>query len=167
MSRPPVHGETCDGRPTPEYISWAAMKRRCLAETNEHFSAYGGRGITITPRWLGPEGFANFLEDMGRKPGPKHTLDRRNNNGNYEKNNCRWATKSEQSNNTRSNVMMQVGGETLTLAQLVERFRGEEPAERFRGRLCRRLGRGWSLDAALGTAARRWVPRKQRCSSCR
>ena len=82
------------------YSSWSAMKDRCLNPLVENYADYGGRGITICERWLGPEGFQNFLADMDYRP-PGKTLDRINPNGNYEPGNCRWATAKVQANNQR------------------------------------------------------------------
>ena len=75
------------------------MKRRCLYPSDKRYKDWGGRGITICDRWL--NSFENFFADMGKKPSPKHSLDRRDNEGNYEPDNCRWATASEQRLNQR------------------------------------------------------------------
>jgi hypothetical protein len=84
------------------YNSWRAMKERCQSSEHKWWDRYGGRGITIDSRWLGRDGFANFLADMGERPSRYHTLDRYPNcDGNYEKSNCRWATKVEQNRNIR------------------------------------------------------------------
>jgi hypothetical protein len=88
-----THGD-CRQRPTPEYRAWRGMKTRCMNPKKQHYERYGGRGITVCERWISNYEF--FLADMGRKPSPKHSLDRINNNGNYEPSNCRWATKKEQ-----------------------------------------------------------------------
>jgi hypothetical protein len=86
---------------SPTYQSWASMKSRCLNPNVQSFFRYGGRGITITPRWLGKHGFENFLKDMGERPAGK-TLDRFPNTAMiYSKKTCRWATPSQQNNNRR------------------------------------------------------------------
>jgi|HubBroStandDraft_1064217.scaffolds.fasta_scaffold42965_2 hypothetical protein len=85
-----------------EWMSWSAMKSRCLCETNESYKTYGGRGIRICDRWLGPNGFVNFVMDMGRRREGK-TLDRINPEGDYTPENCRWASKSTQTANRRCN----------------------------------------------------------------
>lgn len=91
---------THGGWRSPEYQSWKAMKARCLNPKSVRYNRYGGRGITICERWLGENGFANFLEDMGRRERKDLTLDRINPDGNYEPSNCRWADKLTQTLNT-------------------------------------------------------------------
>lgn len=81
---------------TREYSSWMSMKRRCYYKKAPNYSRYGARGITVCDRWL--NSFENFLEDMGERPEGK-TIDKINNDGNYEPDNCRWATSKEQKNN--------------------------------------------------------------------
>lgn len=83
---------------SPEYVSWRHMKQRCTNPRRKEYPHYGGRGISVCERW---QTFANFIADMGLRPGPKYTLDRVNNEGNYEPDNCRWATRTEQSRNRR------------------------------------------------------------------
>jgi hypothetical protein len=86
------HGHNKGGARSPTYYSWSAMRDRCLLTTHAHYDSYGGRGISICDRW---RKFENFLADMGERPEGK-TLDRINNDGNYEPSNCRWATAKEQ-----------------------------------------------------------------------
>lgn len=83
---------------TSEYRAWSNIKTRCLNTNNSRYKDYGGRGISFCDRW---KYFSAFYEDMGDKPTPKHSLDRIDNDGNYEPDNCRWATATEQSRNTR------------------------------------------------------------------
>jgi hypothetical protein len=84
---------------TPEYYAWAASIRRCHNPRNPYYRNYGGRGIQVCDRWR--KSFANFLSDVGVRPSPELTLDRVNNDGNYEPGNVRWATRSEQNSNQR------------------------------------------------------------------
>jgi len=83
---------------TTEYISWFNMKQRCQNPKHPRFKDWGARGIRVCDRW---QTFSNFFEDMGKKPSKTHSIDRINNDGNYEPTNCRWATKSEQSKNRK------------------------------------------------------------------
>ena len=81
------------------YRIWTSMKSRCYCKTDTNYHHYGERGITVCERWR--DDFLAFLDDMGEPPSPSHSLDRIDNEGNYELNNCRWATKSEQVANRR------------------------------------------------------------------
>lgn len=88
---------------TPEWICYHGIKARCYNTESEYFNHYGGRGVIMCDRWLEPNGmgFINFLEDMGKRPSPKHSIDRKDVNGNYCPENCRWETQSMQVVNRR------------------------------------------------------------------
>lgn len=139
----------------PLYNSWRSMKDRCLTKTNKYYKDYGGRGIKICDRWLGVYGFQHFLEDMGEKPsyekGPTgrslYSLDRIDVNGNYSPENCRWATQSQQSNNTRINKKYTVNGETGTFTELAEKL-AVVPVHNVDVRF---YCYGWTLEDALFT----------------
>ena len=83
---------------SPEYLAWKNARSRCNNSNRKDYIDYGGRGITVCERW---NDFEKFLEDMGKRPSSQHSLDRREVNGNYEPDNCRWATKQEQVLNRR------------------------------------------------------------------
>lgn len=87
---------------TPEYRAWYNLIERCTKIENSRFKDYGGRGIAVCERWL--YSFQNFLSDMGFRPSSEHSIDRVNNDGNYEPGNCKWSTPTEQANNRRNNV---------------------------------------------------------------
>lgn len=101
------------------YGSWYAMKQRCSNPKNLAYKNYGGRGITYPKKW---EKFEGFKEDMGDSYKKGLTLERTNNNENYSKENCRWATRKEQGNNKRSNIVITFNGKTLTLSLWAEKI---------------------------------------------
>jgi hypothetical protein len=105
-----THGENRKYNRTPEHVCWWAMVQRCEDKNQVSYSDYGGRGIKICERWRRGEneqsGYECFLADMGRKPSSEHQIDRINNDGNYEPNNCRWATRSENARNKRRRKLM-------------------------------------------------------------
>ncbi len=125
-----------------EYYSWAAMKARCSNPRNPGYRYYGQRGIRVCKRW---SSFKIFLKDMGEKPGPGYSIERIDNAGNYEPQNCKWANRVEQANNTRGNRRLTVDGETLTTAEWGRRF-GVSAA-----RIYRRLSNGWAPAEAVKT----------------
>jgi len=102
------HGHRLSNSTSAEYTAWGDMKDRCFNENNKYYDCYGGRGITVCKQWLR---FEDFIADMGLKPDPKLTLERIDNNGNYEPNNCRWATVKEQAANRRPKRVTTFTGE--------------------------------------------------------
>lgn len=143
------------GYKTPEYTTWKEMKRRCYNPRNSQYHLYGGRGITICDRWRTT--FVNFLADMGKKPSPQHSIDRIDNDGNYEPANCRWATKMEQSHNSRKVRLITYNGETLCLREWARKVGITHRT------LSVRLRRGWTTERALTTPAiQSCIPKKHR-----
>lgn len=113
-STPIIHGAVG----TPTYETWRGMKDRCRNPRHRAFRNYGGRGIIICERW---HIFENFLADMGERP-PGRTLDRIDNNGNYEPSNCRWATREQQINNRSMSRYIEFNGERLTISEWAKRL---------------------------------------------
>lgn len=99
-----THGEARHGRITHEYKTWQNLKARVKSTAKNTRPYYLDKGIKVCDRWLGTSGYANFLEDMGRRPSAQHSIDRINNDGNYEPSNCRWATKEVQANNQQKHT---------------------------------------------------------------
>jgi predicted DNA binding protein len=95
---------------------WRSMRNRCYNVNQKAYKYYGGRGIVVSERWLGTDGFDNFVADMGARK-DRDTLERVDVNGNYEPANCKWATQQEQANNKRNSRYITANGETKTLAQ--------------------------------------------------
>jgi hypothetical protein len=120
------------------------MLQRCRNANNSGYAIYGERGITVCPRW---EVFENFLADMGERPDGM-TLDRIDNDGHYEPDNCRWATPSEQSNNRRDNRLITFDGVTTSIGAWEKRL--GLPPNLVRSR----LAHGWSVEKALTTPVR-------------
>ncbi len=97
---------------TPEYHTWMQMRDRCNNPNNNHYYRYGSRGIKVCRRW---DNFKLFLADMGLKPTPDHSIERKNNDKGYSPSNCVWATSGEQARNTSRNVFITYRGKRLTL----------------------------------------------------
>jgi hypothetical protein len=131
---------------TPTYKSWQAMVERCGREKHPHFARYGGRGISVCPRWR--ESFQAFLDDVGERPMGK-TLDRfPNKDGNYEPGNTRWATDVEQHQNMRNNRYLTCFGKT----QLLMNWSTETGIKRTT--INERIRRGWGVEKTLSTPTR-------------
>lgn len=105
-----IHGHTVGYKHSSEYMAWSKMKDRCYNKNDNAYFRYGKRGIIVCESWL--ISFENFIKDMGIKPTSGHSIERIDNNGNYEQSNCRWATKTDQARNRRSNVLVTYNGET-------------------------------------------------------
>lgn len=103
---------------SPEYSAWEAMIQRCTNPKATKFENYGGRGISVCERWL--NSFSAFHEDVGNRPSDKHSIDRIDNDGNYEPGNVRWATAKEQCRNVRKNLIYEFQGQQRTLAEISE-----------------------------------------------
>lgn len=134
-----THGYNRARKPAPIYRTWCLMLGRCRNKKLPEFKNYGGRGIKVCDRW---HRFENFLADMGEKPGGL-TLDRIDNNGDYEPGNCRWATRKQQTRNTRRNLMLTYAGKTMCLADWASELGIN------RGTLWSRIKMGWSLERAF------------------
>lgn len=114
--RKATHGKS----KAPVYKCWFNIKQRCLNPLNAHFKNYGGRGIKIHKEW--ENNFYEFYKYVGERPSKNHSIDRIDNNGNYEPGNVRWADRETQNNNRRVNVTIFFNGERFTVASLAKRF---------------------------------------------
>lgn len=132
-----THGESNKSK---EWNAWGDMIQRCTNPNNKRFYSHGARGISVCNRWLK---FENFLIDMGRAPAKEYSLDRIDNDGNYQKDNCRWATRIEQANNRRSNIRVEFQGRTQTLKQWCDELKLPYLAVKAR------LEHGHTVDSAF------------------
>lgn len=128
----------------PLYKKWCAIKTRCFNPNCKDYHHYGGRGIVICEEWR--NSFAAFLRDMGERPTMQHTIERIDNSKGYEPGNCRWATRAEQTENTRQTRLITFCGVTLSLAKWAKRIGVSS------GTLKSRIDDlGWSIERALTT----------------
>lgn len=134
------HGNCVGGKNTPTYHVWQDMLKRCSNPNAQGYERWGGRGIKVCERW---RKFENFLADMGQRPNAELSLDRIDNNGNYEPGNCRWATWEEQCSNRRDNRLLTVNGVTQTLTRWATQI-GINPIT-----LRTRIRRGWDHRDAV------------------
>lgn|SRR5574344_1125675 len=134
------HGKTN----TAEFSIWSAMIKRCYNKNDISYERYGARNIKVCDRWLDKEnGFMNFYKDMGNRPNALYSIDRIDNNGNYESDNCKWSTNIEQQNNKRNNHLLTYNNETHTIAEW-SRICGIKPQT-----IWSRLNRGWTVFETL------------------
>lgn len=152
IERNTSHGKTG----TREWWTWIHMQQRCENPNSRRYERYGGRGIKICKRWR--DSFENFLSDMGQRPSPLHTIERIDNDGDYEPKNCKWATKQEQNHNTSQTRFVQYKGKRLSLTQAVQ----HTTSGITRGGAFSRLRRGWTVEQALDTPVDKttWANRK-------
>jgi len=134
----------------PLYDLWRAMVDRCHNPRAHGFKNYGGRGIVVCSRWR--ESFDDFVSDVGERPSRKHSLDRKDNDGNYEPGNVRWATRSEQARNTRFNRLLTAFGKTQT----AEEWAIETGLPK--STLFNRIRRGWPDEKVIGTPRQAKAP---------
>lgn len=127
----------------PLHKTWDRMLGRCRNPNDRAYSKYGGRGIKVCDRWQGKYGFSNFTEDMGDRP-KNHTLDRIDNDGDYTPENCRWASKKQQSRNAGHNKIVIVNNIKMPLVEAVEKY-SKRPYQTVYGR----LARGYTIEEAL------------------
>lgn len=135
---PKKHGHAHIHRRSAEYKIWMAMLHRCQDTDNPD---YGGRGISVCDRW---RDFSNFYADMGKRPRRTDTIERENNDGNYELRNCIWATRKTQSRNRRSNRIVEYRGRKMTLKEA-----SEVAGLPYLPVWLRIVRRGWSVHRAL------------------
>lgn len=126
---------------TPEYRAWIDLRRRCGTPTDPYFSHYGARGIRVCIEWQ--ESFDAFLRDMGPRPGPRYSIDRVDNDGNYEPGNCRWATVPRQNRNKRCTRWITIAGDKRALADWAE-IVGLKPTT-----ILQRIRAGWDHERAV------------------
>lgn len=143
-----THGGTLGGVSSPEHYSWRGMRTRCQNPRASNWRLYGGRGIQVCERW---DSFAAFLEDMGPKPTPQHSIERLDRNGDYKPGNCIWATAKQQARNTSRNRRITFRGETRTVPEWAERTGLPYSI------LKKRFGLGWSVEKALTRPIGRWA----------
>lgn len=135
---------------TPEHRAWGHMKDRCQNPKSQRFDRYGARGITVCEEWR--NSFEAFFAYVGLRPSPEHSLERINNDGNYEPGNVEWAVPERQNNNKATSVFLEFGGERLTIAQWSKRLGIQQKT------LSERLKAGWTVEEIVTTpaAARTW-----------
>lgn len=127
---------------TSEFRIWSGMLQRCLNPKDKAYPKYGGRGIKVCERWME---FENFIHDVGPRPSLAYSLDRKDNDGDYCPENCRWATNKEQSNNRRTNTLIEYHDQTHTISEWAEKLNLPVSA------LLLRLNNKWTIERAFTT----------------
>lgn len=135
---------------TKEYNTWVGMRQRCTNKNDPCYDRYGGRGIKVCDRWK--NSFEFFYKDMGASPSSKHSIDRINNDGHYEPDNCHWATPAEQNNNTSTMVRFPYKGKNLSIFEAMKETGNIEISK---GDIWNRLNYGWNFERAVDTPVRR------------
>lgn len=130
---------------TPLYKVWASMRERCNNPKAKSYKHYGARGIRVSPRW---DDFEVFLKDMGPRP-KGHSIDRKNNNGNYEPSNCYWATDMQQASNTTRSRYLTADGETKLMVEWTRQLKASPTL------ILNRLKYGWTVEEACLTPVRK------------
>jgi hypothetical protein len=142
------HGHACRGKMTGEYRSYRAMLQRCYYPESISYKYYGANRITVCSRWR--QSFANFIEDMGRKPDAQYSLERINPHGNYEPDNCHWVDQTTQRRNRRDTVLFVAFGQRRTLGEWAEIFGLKYTM------VWERVKDGWSVERALTKPRRKY-----------
>jgi hypothetical protein len=138
IGRPPLHGKSYSR----EYQAWKAIKARCNNPKSKPYKGYGGRGIKLHEPWN--QSFQSFFDYIGERPSKKHSIERINNNGNYEPGNVIWSIQKQQSNNRRSNKIISYKGESMTMSQWCDKLNLPY------GRISKRISKyGWSVERAF------------------
>lgn len=146
---------------SPTYISWKAMKSRCINKNNNMYKYYGEKGVKVHPKWIGEDGFANFRKDMGDCPEtpegePRLTLSRHKDNGNYEPGNCKWATLEEQLMQKKDMVWIKHNGKDYTMREFCELENVDRQAFRYRFRAL-----GMTVEESLDDVRKNYKPRSK------
>lgn len=136
------HGHAKKGETDPVFNIWVGMRQRCSNPKIKCWERYGGRGISVCERW---ESFESFLEDMGPRPSKNHQIERKDNNGNYEPDNCCWATRKQQCRNRRSSRLVEWSGNSRTIAEWSDLLGLSQKA------IQQRLSNGWSAERTMTT----------------
>lgn len=140
-----THGHAKKIGKSVEYMTWLNLIARCDNPKNPAYPRYGGRGIRVCHRW---NDFAKFIQDMGQRPSPEHSIDRIDNNGDYSPDNCRWATRSQQCRNRSNTLCVTIREESVPLIDLCGSFGISPDTLRWR------LRAGWPVEKALNHPVR-------------